>query len=404
MQENKSANIRWFYLALGVLAMLFAGIIYAWSILKAPFANEFRMSPSALAMNFTITMCFFCFGGLAGAAITKKLGTIKTLIDAAILAALGFVCTSFLQENTTSLLYLTYGVMAGFGIGIAYNVLVSTVSAWFVDKKGLCSGFLMMGFGTSALVIGNAADALMKLEGVGWRTTYMLLGGAIGLVLIVAALFLRKPDASVGLPVAAKKHAAAAQPMDLSTAQVMKRASFWLAFLMLIGLGSVGSSVISFARDLSLSVGASAALATSLVGVLSVFNGLGRIIAGALFDGIGQRKTMCLANVTTIAAAGVILIAIYANSLPLCVVGLCLTGMSYGSCPTIIAAFSSTFYGMKYFSSNVAVMNCNLIFASFLATASNSLLSASGGYAVPFTVLLGLAIVAFVLSLIIRKP
>lgn len=91
------------------------------------------------------------------------------------------------------MLYLTYGVLTGLGIGIAYNVVIGTVSAWFPDQKGLCSGCLMMGFGASSLILGNAADALFK-SAFGWRTTYIILGASICIVLLLAGFLLKKPD------------------------------------------------------------------------------------------------------------------------------------------------------------------------------------------------------------------
>ena len=57
--NNKALNKRYIYLTTGVFAMLFSGVLYAWSILKVPFA-DLGVSPSVLALNFTITMCFFC--------------------------------------------------------------------------------------------------------------------------------------------------------------------------------------------------------------------------------------------------------------------------------------------------------------------------------------------------------
>ena len=66
--------VRWFYLAVGVVAMLFAGVLYAWSILKSPLAASFGWGASQLALNFTLAMSFFCIGGLAGARISKGWG------------------------------------------------------------------------------------------------------------------------------------------------------------------------------------------------------------------------------------------------------------------------------------------------------------------------------------------
>jgi OFA family oxalate/formate antiporter-like MFS transporter len=135
-----------------------------------------------------------------------------------------------------------------------------------------------------------------------------------------------------------------------------------------------------------------------------VCNGLGRILTGALFDSIGRRKTMLCANVLTIGAAGVTLLAVSIGSLPLCIAGLCLTGMSYGACPTITAAFTSSFFGMKYFSTNMALMTFTVMGGSLIATASNKILEVTGGYPATFMMLLSLTAVSLVLNIFIRKP
>ena len=405
-KTNNPISVRWFYLAVGVIAMLFAGILYAWSILKAPFGPEFGWSPSDLALNFTLAMCFFCLGGLLGAQISKKVGHRIAIIASGMLTAVGFGLTASLSGASVGLLYVTYGVLAGLGIGISYNVVISTVSSWFPDKKGLCSGCLMMGFGASALVLGNVADALFK-SSFGWRNTYIVLGIAIGGVVIIAALLLKKPTADTVFPQAKKTKTAASETFeqkDCTSGQMLCRPAFWMAFICIAFLAAVGSSVISFAKDLALSVEATESLAVTLVGVLSVCNGIGRILTGAVFDALGRKKTMVCANVLTICAAAMTLLAVSMGSLPLCIVGLCLTGLSYGSCPTITAAFTSSFYGMKHFSDNMAIMTFNVMGGSFIATLSSKLLESSGNYTAPFVMLLALTLVALVINLFIRKP
>ena len=185
---------------------------------------------------------------------------------------------------------------------------------------------------------------------------------------------------------------------------MLSRPSVWMAFICISFLAAVGSSVISFAKDLALSVNAPEKLAVSLVGVLSVCNGLGRIITGAVFDLIGRRKTMICANILTICAAGVTLYAVSVGSLVLCIVGLCLTGISYGTCPTITAAFTSSFYGMKHFSNNMAIMTFTVMAGSLIATASNKVLEATGGYTATFIMLMALTFIALILNMFIRKP
>lgn len=403
---NQKLSVRWAYMATGVVAMLFAGVLYAWSILKSPLSLEFGWTASQLALNFTLAMTFFCVGGLLGAQISKRIGHRVALISAGVLSAAGFMLTAALKDVPVVLLYITYGVLAGIGIGIAYNVVISTVSAWFPDKKGLCSGCLMMGFGASALVLGNAADALFK-SSLGWRITYVLLGASLLAVLTVAGLLLKKPGAEVVFPLPKRTKTAKEQEIkkqDFTSKQMLMRPSFWMAFLCISFLAAVGSSVISFAKDLALSVNAPEALAVSLVGVLSVCNGIGRILTGAVFDVIGCRKTMLCANILTIGAAVITLIAVSVSSLPLCIIGVCLTGMSYGACPTITSAFTSAFFGMKHFSNNMALMTFTVMIGSFVATASNKVLEATGGYTVTFIMLLSLTFVALILNVFIRKP
>ena len=405
MENNQKLSMRWFYMIVGVIAMLFAGVLYAWSILKAPLTAEFGWGASELALNFTIAMTFFCVGGLFGARLSGKKGHRIALIIAGVLSMLGFVITGFLRNAPVEYLYITYGVLAGLGIGIAYNVVISTVSAWFPDKKGLCSGCLMMGFGASALILGNIANSLFKSE-LGWRNTYMILGASIFVILLLAALILKKPHPEMIFPqnkVIKNTKAEEIKNCDYTTLQMLRRSSFWMAFICISFLAAVGSSVISFAKDLSLSVGAAESLAVSLVGVLSVCNGLGRIITGAVFDAVGRRKTMLCANLLTICAAGVTLLAVLIGSLPLCIVGLCLSGLSYGSCPTITAAFTSSFFGMKHFSNNMALMTFTSMAGSFVATASNKVLEATGGYAAAFVMLLSMTVLSLVLNIFIRK-
>ena len=400
-------GIRWLYLAVGVIALLFAGIIYGWSILKAPLAADFGWTADQLALNFTLTMCFFCLGGIAGGVLAKRLGICPSLILAGVLSCLGFFLTARLDGASVAMLYVSYGVLAGLGIGIAYNVIISTVNAWFPDKKGTCSGALMMGFGASALVVGNTMSALMENPAIGWRTAFIGLGVVLGVILLATGLIIQLPPAGLELPKPAQKSGAASEDFearDYTPGEMIRRFTFWRAFVCIVFLAAVGNTVISFARDLSISVGAEAGLATTLVGVLSVCNGLGRIATGAIFDKLGRRKTMLLANIVAIAAAGVTLLSVFTGSVPLCVAGLCVTGFSYGSCPTISSAFVSAFYGTKHFSMNFSIMNFNLMGASLLATVSSMLFTSSGGYVAPFILLLALSAVALVLNLSIKKP
>ncbi len=406
MKKQTNISKRWWILVAGVFTMLFAGILYAWSILKAPFATELGYEASELALNFTLTMCFFCLGGFISGKSVRRIGTRLTIIIAGFLAGIGFVLTSFIGAGTALLLYVTYAFFAGSGIGIAYIVIISTVNSWFPDRRGLSSGALMMGFGASTLLLGKIADILF-VSSVGWRKTFIIIGITIAVVIILSSFAIKAPNKDTVFPEKKKSVKAKKEDFevrDYTPSEMVRRFTFWRAFLALVCLTATGSSVISFARDLALSVGAEAALATTLVGVLAVCNGLGRIITGVVFDTMGRRFTMISASVLTIAAAAMTLVAVIAGSLPLCIIGLCLTGLSYGTSPTVSSAFTSAFYGQKHFATNLSISNFNLMVASFIATACSSLQVSSGGYVAPFILLLSLSAVALVLNISIKKP
>ncbi len=407
MQTDTALKKRNIYLISGVFSMLFSGVLYAWSILKVPFKDDFGWSDSALALNFTVTMCFFCLGAFFGSLLNRKAGVKITLITAGVLVGAGFVLTGFLTSNMLPSLYITYGFLAATGIGISYNVTVSTVNAWFPDKKGLSSGLLMMGFGVSTLLLGNIISSLFENEAVGVTKTYILLGIITALVIIASGFILKKPTEDTVLPkpqITKSAKSESFEAVDFTPLQMIKSFTFIRAFICMAFITAVGNCVISFARDLMLSVDAAPSLATTLVGVLSVFNGVGRILTGILFDKAGRKTTMISANILTIIAAGITLTAVMTSSLPLCIVGLCLTGISYGSCPTVTSAFTMAFYGKKSFATNYSIMNFNLIFASFFATFSSTLLTNTGSYVAPFIMLLILSVLALGLNFSIRKP
>ena len=272
--------------------------------------------------------------------------------------------------------------------------------------NGLCSGCLMMGFGASSLLLGNLANSMFTMPAFGWRTTYMIIGVATGIIITICGLVIQRPNETIVLPqpkVSKVGRKEAFEVQDYGPGQMLRRVTFWLAFLFLICLTAVGNSVISFARDLALSVGAQTALATTLVGVLAVCNGLGRVITGAVFDAMGRRFTMTAASILVVVAAAITLLSVAISSLPLCIIGLCLTGISYGTSPTVASVFTSTFYGQKHFSTNFSIINFNLMCASFMATVCGSLLTSTGSYIGPFFLLLGLALGALILNIMIKK-
>ncbi len=375
-------------LLLGTLVLFFAGIIYAWSLFRSPFAS-LGFGETELSLNFTLTMCTFCLGGLASGLLSGRVSVGARLFAAAVLTAGGFAVTTLTGEGNILPLYLGYGIMAGTGIGIVYNAVISTVGAHFPDKKGIANGVLMMGFGFSTLVIGNAVVKLFDIDIFGWRRAFILLGALLALLIALAALLLAPPEK--------KASAAVGGDDDIDTRSMLKRASFWKLFVFFMLFAAVGNTAIAGAKGQFEALGA-VEYAALLAGLVTVANGLGRIVSGAVFDKFGLRPTQYLTSGVVIAATAAAFAGYALEFSALGIAGLLLCGFSYGFSPTVSAALSAKFYGQKHFALNFPILNLILIPASSVPT-----LMASLPHTEIFGLLLAFSVAGLVLNITIRK-
>ncbi len=394
-------------LIVGTIGLVFAGILYAWSILKVPLGTEFGWSNGDLATSYTITISMFCLGCIAGGFLMRKMGPKVPIIAGGILVFAGFFLTSTLDGSSIVQLFIYYGVLAGFGIGMAYNTILASVGAWFPDKKGFCSGVLMMGFGASTLVLGNICGSLINNASFGWRRVFVLLAVCAGLALVIMGLLsaLPGPDSDLPAPKApAKKVESNEVVRDMTTREMITRISFWKLFVAMMLLGAAGSSLISFARDFSLSVGTPAAWAGIFVGVLSIANGLGRIVAGMIYDKFGRNVIVLYVGIMEIVACTVCVIAALTSSVVICLIGFILVGLSYGGNTNAVSVLITSFYGTKYYAQNLSFGLLTLLPSSVLAKVSTMILDATGGYVVPFVALIIYGIIATILIATNKKP
>jgi len=401
--------IRWPRLVIGGIALMCAGIVYAWSILKAPFESVWNSEQ--LGLNYTLTVCFFCVGGLISGLISKKTTALLRLILSGVLLFLGFFITSRLigsqlDSGSAFLLFLSYGVLAGMGIGFAYNTVIGVTSAWYPDKTGLCTGTLLMCFGLGSLILGRLSAVLGSPDSIGWKNTYIVLAIVIGVILVAAAFLVKRPPAGTEFPKAkAIKKSGRSEPIkDYSAPEMLKRLSFYQIFVMVTLVASSGSAVNSFAKDIMKDVNAVESVAITMAVVLPLFNGFGRIASGWLYDGIGLRKTTCIIGALAVTGPVVVVLALAMNSLALCVVGLCLCLMSYGTGSTVLTVYGASFYGPMSYSLNISILMLVLIPAPFAATIAGRIKDATGGFSNAFIILIVCSALAFLISLTIKKP
>ena len=414
-----------------VAVMLFTGIIYAWSITKTPFmiiSDGVVENNVQLGLNYTLTIVFFCLGGFAAGMISKHISAALRLVLSAFLIFASFFNSSLLMvtlpyTENYFLLYMAYGMLGGLGIGIAYVTVISSVNAWYPDKRGFSSGVMMMGFGVSLLLVGSLVDLLGKSESVGWQSTYVIIAFTLGIILLLAALVIKPPPRDAVLPPAmtskksktdeentaaegspANKAAPANIIREYTALEMIKRPSFIFTFIYLAILASSGSAAIGFAKDIVLDVGASETLAVITVGLLGVSNGLGRIVCGLLFDNIGIKQTQYISSAVGILAPLTVVMALAANSAILGVLGVCLCGFSYGFAPTTSSVLTSEFFGLRNFPLNFSIMTLILVPAPFAAMLAGNLKASTGGFMLAFIILTALTVVGFFVNLAIRKP
>lgn len=399
---------RWIYAIIGVIVLLFAGLIYAWSVLSTPIAAEFATwSKAQLSLTFTIAMSLFCIGGFVGGLLSGKVNVKINVWVSSVLFLLGFL----LASSTTSLamLYIGFGVLGGFASGLAYNAVMSTMSKWFPDKQGLISGILLMGFGLGSFIIGKVYDAFTPAEIGGWRTSFKIFGIILFIVLAIAGFFFVKPGSDFVPPTAAKEKKASAnkvEGIDVSATVMLRRPSFWFYFIWAIVLSAAGLILVSQASGIINEVDStqSASTIATVVGLISIFNGIGRVIFGGLFDKLGAKKTMLLADVAFTIFIIVAIIAFVTNSFVTLIAAFILGGLAYGSITPTNSAFINAFYGPTHYPVNFSIINLNLIIASFAGTLAGALYDSTGTYMTSFYVIIGAIVVGYLCTLCIKKP
>lgn len=382
-------------LVVSTVVLLFLGLVYAFSMFSAPMAAAFELDRAALGTTFNIMMICFCLGGVVGAYIERTWGLRADLVISGLLFMAGFAGTGLLGFGNLVAVYLLYGVAGGLGVGCAYSAIIGTTNNWFPDKTGFSSGILMMGFGVSALVLGNVALALVSA--LGMPGVLVLLGVVGGLVTIAGSFVIAKAPANIAEVLGGKSSPAknpAHDPADDD--KPLTKPIFYLYWVWVIILNCVGLAVVGNCASDAQVAGLSAGFATLLVGLVSVANGCARILFGMIADKVGIKRTMQILADVAIVAAACVFAALSTHAGALYVVGALLCGMAYGGTPVISSAYTRARFGAANLSMNFALVNFSLVVASLLNILLTATVAASGSRQLVFAVMLGLAVVAAV--------
>ena len=356
-QKSKNSSFRWIELAVGTVILLVLGSLYAWSTYRGTLVEEFGWSISSAQFTFSVSMMTFCIGGLVSGLIIKRTGPRVPAVASAVLMFAGLFLSSMISSLPA--LYLAYGVLYGFGVGLGYNAIMGTVVKWFPDKTGLASGILLMGFGISSLIVGKVGARL--IGEIGWRNTFMYFGIAFGIIVLILAFSLKVPSPSdlEGMQTASGKSSESFAELD--SGSMLKTKNFWFFFIWVIMLSAAGLCIVGNSATFADTICNNLETAATVAGIISVCNGIGRVIFGTLFDAKGYRVTMLSAVVLFVISTVILLAASFTGSLAVLIVSYVLVGFAYGGVTPTNSAFIAKFYGKQNYAMNFSIINLNLL-------------------------------------------
>lgn len=390
-------NNKYIQLALGTVILLVVGLIYAWSIFKAPLKQALpSLTDGNLSFTFTVSMIFFCLGGILGGYLSKKLNHRIRLIVSSAIIGVGFFLISKINPqnpgNITLKLYTFYGFMAGLGVGIIYNTVLGVVIKWFQDNAGFASGILLMGFGFGSLILGGLASTLSNKYGI--FSTFSILAITVPIIIIICSIFLKEPD-KIEVKNGVNSNN---DTINFTPAQMLKSSFFWEFVIWTILLTSCGLMIIGNAAGITESFGAPAILGL----LVSVLNGFGRVILGSTYDKVGDKKTLFITSFIMLAAGVFMFIGSKLNLFPLVFIGILACGLSYGGCPSLASAIIKNRYGAENYSLNLSIANLQVIISALVGPPLSVYLinNANGSFHTSF---LAIIIISFVTILLTIK-
>ena len=388
----------------GVVMQVALGAVYAWSVFRDPLTQQYGASVTAVNFAFSITILTLGFAAFAGGLWMARSGPRIVALTAGVLYGLGVFLASF-ADNSLTLLYLTYGFIAGAGIGLGYIVPVATLIKWFPDKRGFITGIAVAGFGGGAFVTAFVAKYLVAASGV--FSAFAILG-VIYLVMVVgAALFMKNPPEGWKPegwePEESESGDRSGVDYDLGGALKTWQ---WFALWALLFLNvTAGISIITEAAPMAETISkVSATVAVGLVSIISVGNALGRFFWAWLSDAIGRKwvffvmfllQAVLFLLLPILGAASYILLAIITFVIVSCY------GGGFGTMP----AFTADYFG----SANVGKVYGLLLTAwSFGGVLGPLLISRvidlTDSYTLAFYILAAIMLGSAVVAYIVRPP
>lgn len=316
----KSNYNRWFVPIAALSIHLCIGQIYAFSVFNKPLTKIIGISEQVpedwklTELGWIFTIAIFFLG--ASAAIlgkwVEKVGPRKTMLYAAICFSGGFLISAIgIYLHHLWLLYLGSGVLGGIGLGLGYISPVSTLIKWFPDRPGMATGMAIMGFGGGAMIASPLSVHLMEFyasdTSAGVMETFITMGLIYLVMMLFGSFIVRIPSEDwkpKGFNPNIIKKSKLITNNNVLVDKAVKTPQFWLLFMVLglnvsAGIGVLSQASVMIQEMFSVeSVGKDLAVtardAAIFVGLLSLFNMLGRFIWSSSSDYLGRKTTYAI--------------------------------------------------------------------------------------------------------------
>ena len=359
-------------------------------------------------MPFEVAIGMIFVGSFIGGKIQDTRGPRMVALVGVVIYAVGIMLSS-LATNPGDLwiLVVGYGVLGGFGLGMAYIVPIAMLQKWFPDKAGLITGVAVGGFGFGAVITSPVAGAMIQNDPAYPTSPFLWLGLAYLVLGVLGALSFANPPEGYVVPGA--KSATARQTTmgttgrDFTQSEALRARQWYLLTAILAISVTAGISLISVAAGAATDIaGMSTAAAATFVGLMGLFNGAGRILWAGLSDKIGKMP----AFVGILSIQGLALLALpYAGSIPLFYVLGAVIYTCYGGAFGAMPSTAGRFFGVKNAGGIYGLMLIAWSIGGVLGPLLVSgLAGAENNYTLAFSVVGAIALLGAVIPFLTKQP
>lgn len=407
---EKPTGFRWWLVAAALLLQFSIGAVYAWSVFGGALekADSWELSKLKASMPFTVTIGMIFIGSYLGGRLQDRHGPRIVAIIGGVIYAVGIILAAFTNgADQYWLLILGYGVISGFGLGFAYIVPIAMLQKWFPDKTGLITGLAVGGFGFGAVLTSPVAQWLIDRDPEDPTSAFLPLGIAYLVMSLIGASVFRNPPAGYAVPgfEPAKDDSGGAGDVgkDYTQGEALRTPQWYLLTAILTLSVSAGISLISQAKlsatDIS---GYSVGGAATLVGVLAIFNGGGRIVWAAISDYIGRMPTFA----AILGLQGVCLIVLpHASNVALFAVLAAVIYLCYGGTFGTMPATAGDFFGVRNAGAIYGLMLVGWSLGGIIGPViASALIGDDEAYTLAYTTIGIIALASVLLTFVTRVP